>query len=98
MAKSLLNDISKFTPGMKFGKEFLKKAGFGADVYLLDSSDSNEGYVPDSLISIFSTVLLIVALYLAFKCGGRGEFKWVEIILAVLCSPFYIAYRLAVPC
>jgi hypothetical protein len=31
MVKSIFNDISKLTPGMKFGKELLKKANFGAD-------------------------------------------------------------------
>ena len=95
MVKSIFNDISKLTPGMKFGKELLRKANFGVN-YVVD--DSNEGYIPDPLISIFSTILLIIALYLAFKCGGKNNLKWVEIILAVLCSPFYIAYRLAIPC
>jgi hypothetical protein len=97
MVKSIFNDISKLTPGMKFGKELLKKANFGNDVYII-SKDDNEGYIPDPLISIFSTILLIIALYLAFKCGGKNKINWGEIILAVLCSPFYIAYRLAVPC
>jgi hypothetical protein len=96
MVKSIFNDISKLTPGMKFGKELLNKANFGSDVYILNKD--NEGYIPDQLISIFSTILLVIALYLAFKCGGKNNFKWVEIILAVLCSPFYIAYRLAIPC
>ena len=93
MSKSLLNNIYKFTPGMKFGKDFLKKAKFGADY-----SEDEDVYVESPLLSIFSTVLLIVALYLAFKCGDNNNFKWVEIILAVLCTPFYIAYRLAIPC
>jgi hypothetical protein len=96
MVKSIFNDISKLTPGMKFGKELLRKANFGANYYVVD--DSNEGYIPDAHISIFSTILLIIALYLAFKCGGKNNLKLGEIILAVLCSPFYIAYRLAVPC
>jgi hypothetical protein len=98
MAKSLLNNISKFTPGMKFGKELLNKAKFGAGYSEDDLITVEEGYVPDPLVSIFSTILLIVALYLAFKCGGRNNLNWVEIILAVLCSPFYIAYRMAIPC
>jgi hypothetical protein len=96
MVKSIFNDISKLTPGMKFGKELLKKANFCSDVYILNKD--NEGYIPDPHVSIFSTILLIIALYLAFECGGKNNLKWGQIILAVLCSPFYIAYRLAIPC
>jgi len=93
MAKSFLNDISKFTLGMKFGKDLLNKAKFGAHYEVVEKE-----YTLDPLVSIFYTVLLIVALYLAFKCGGKNNLQWVEILLAVLCSPFYIAYRLAIPC
>jgi len=93
MANKLINDISKFTLGMKFGKDLLNKAKFGADYEVVEKE-----YGLDPLVSIFYTVLLIVALYLAFKCGGKDNLQIIEIILAVLCSPFYIAYRLAIPC
>ena len=48
--------------------------------------------------SIIGTILTLVALYLAFKCKKDGGIDVLQIILALCCSPCYIAYRLAVPC
>ena len=50
-----------------------------------------------SVISnIFYTSVMIFALYLSFKCNSGFNFG--SFLLALCCSPFYIAYRLAVPC
>ena len=50
-----------------------------------------------SVISnIFYTSVMIFALYLSFKCNSG--FNLGSFLLALCCSPFYIAYRLAVPC
>jgi len=48
------------------------------------------------LLQILNIVLLIVALYLSFKCN-KG-FNFGSVIVAACCSPCYIAYRLALPC
>jgi len=48
------------------------------------------------LLQILNVVLLIAALYLSFKCN-KG-FNFGSVIVAVCCSPCYIAYRLALPC
>lgn len=39
-------------------------------------------------------IVFLVALFYAFKCGG----KFFDVIMACCCSPCYVAYRLAVPC
>ena len=50
-----------------------------------------------SVISnIFYTAMMIYALYISFKCNSGFNFG--SFLLALCCSPFYIAYRLAVPC
>ena len=50
-------------------------------------------------IQILYIIIGIMALYLAFKCKGyNGNIDIFQIILACLCSPCYVAYRLAVPC
>jgi hypothetical protein len=92
MTKSILNDIAKLTPGIKFGKSIFKKANFSKESY------DDDGYLSDPALIIFSTILMIVALYLAFKCNKEGLSGFFEILLATLFSPIYIAYRLAVPC
>jgi len=55
-----------------------------------DSGDSSP------LVGFLYTIITIIAFYLAFKCHGR--FDLVQFLLACCCGPFYIAYRLAVPC
>ena len=47
-------------------------------------------------IQLFNTILTIIALYLSFKCNKGINLG--SILLACCCSPFYIAYRLAIPC
>lgn len=42
------------------------------------------------------TGLVMFALYTAFKCAGGFDLG--ETLYAACCTPFYVAYRLAVPC
>lgn len=46
-----------------------------------------------SLYMIFNSLIVLVAFFLAFKCGGFMDFMG-----ACCCSICYIAYRLANPC
>jgi len=85
MVKQILKEMSKISPVMMFGMKVLDKEDFGED----SGNGSQFYYIVMLLISI-------VAIYLSFKCYGRFDLG--EFILAILCAPLYIAYRLAVPC
>jgi hypothetical protein len=91
--EKVVKSISKLNPVMSFGEKLLKKANFGAEYTVVDNEDD---YYPHPLLSILSMIILISALYLAFKC--KGGFDLGQFLLALCCSPFYLAYRLAVPC
>jgi len=91
--EKVVKNISKLNPVMSFGQKLIKKANFGADYIITEENDYEE---PSPLMSIISMIIIMVALYLAFKC--KGKFDLGEFLLAFCCSPFYIAYRLAVPC
>lgn len=59
---------------------------------------SNDNRNEDSaLMKIVKYGVVIFALYLAVQCVNKGESP-VQYLLALCCSPFYVAYRLAVPC
>jgi len=47
-------------------------------------------------MSIINLLIFIIAVYLSFKCN-KG-FKLESFLLACCCSPFYLIYRIAVPC
>ena len=85
MVKQFLKEISKLSPVMKFGMKVIGKEEFGED-----SGEQSQFYY------IVMLLISMVAVYLSFKCHGRFDLG--EFILALLCSPLYIAYRLAVPC
>ena len=86
MVKQFLKAISKLSPVMKFGMKMIDKEEFG------------EYEFPEQtpLVGFLYTIMTIVAFYLAFKCKGR--FDLTQFLLACCCAPFYIAYRLAIPC
>ena len=65
-------------------------------VYMNNNKNKRDKTIVSTVLSIFSTLLLIYALYISFKCN-KG-FHLGSFLLACCCSPFYIAYRLAVPC
>ena len=48
------------------------------------------------VISIINWIIFCIAIYLSFKCN-KG-FKLESFLLACCCSPFYLIYRIAVPC
>jgi hypothetical protein len=85
MVKQILKEMSKLSPVMNFGMKVLDKEEFGED-----NGDQSQLY------GIVMLLISIVAIYLSFKCYGRFDLG--EFILAILCAPLYIAYRLAVPC
>jgi hypothetical protein len=85
MVKQILKEMSKLSPVMRFGMKVLGKEDFGDE----SGNESHFYYIVMLLISM-------VAVYLSFKCYGRFDIG--EFILAILCAPLYIAYRLAVPC
>jgi hypothetical protein len=52
-----------------------------------------------SLSNLLGTIILVAALYYAFKCKTpTGGIDIVQMLLACCCSPCYLAYRIAVPC
>jgi len=58
---------------------------------------TNDG--SNSISNLIGTIILVAALYFAFKCKTpTGGVDIVQIIIACCCSPCYLIYRLAVPC
>jgi hypothetical protein len=51
---------------------------------------------PESLI--LQSILIAIALYFAMKCKKDNNIDFLQIILALLCAPFYIIYRIVYPC
>ena len=52
-----------------------------------------------SLAGIVSTIIYFSAIYLAFKCKSpTGGIDFMQLLFALCCAPFYLLYRLAVPC
>ena len=47
---------------------------------------------------VINYAILAFALYIAFKCKKDGKIDFVQLILAICCSPCYVAYRLVRPC
>jgi hypothetical protein len=53
----------------------------------------------DSTVNqIINYAILAFALYLAFKCKKDGKINFVQLIIALCCSPCYVIYRLIKPC
>ena len=54
---------------------------------------------PSAVYIVIGNILTLTALYLAFKCKNRlGGLDFGQLIVAFLCSPCYILYRLTTPC
>ena len=56
----------------------------------------NDAFNVSPIMGIFNTIIVIIALYMSFKCN-KG-FNFGSVLMACCCSIFYIPYRLAVPC
>jgi len=85
-----LNPITKI--GMKaVGQEHNRPETFGAiGAHVFDeTSATNE---------LLNFVILAFALYLAFKCKKDGKINFIQLIIALCCSPCYVVYRLIKPC
>lgn len=54
------------------------------------------GGMASTLYAIFWVCIVAYAVYLSFQCN-KGVAAG-DIILALCCSPFYVAYRLAIGC
>lgn len=48
------------------------------------------------IFSIVNWCIFFLALYLSFKCNNG--FDLASFLIACCCSPFYVIYRIAVPC
>jgi len=78
--------IAKFTT-------FGLKSSFGSNQY--------SGYTENELmiLQLSNLLILLWAVYILIKCVGHDPSKHlVQIMLAVIFSPFYIIYRLFKPC
>ena len=54
---------------------------------------------PDIASQIVTIIFIVFALFLAYNCTQKGvKISIIEAILAICCSPFYVAYRLVKPC
>ena len=93
--------ISNVVPLASAAFGALKRAGFGESQ---ESQKIQENFGKDSsgndTSKMIHSIIILVALYLAFKCTkpGRGGVDVMQVVLAICCAPFYIVYRLAVPC
>ena len=48
--------------------------------------------------NLTSIICIALALYFAVKCKRNGQIDPLQIVMAVCCSPCYIAYRVMRPC
>jgi len=92
---SLVTGLMNFNPATR-----LLNKETGKDV-----APSKFGYMGTRLMSNTSTMneiinyaILAFALYIAFKCKKDGKIDFIQLILAICCSPCYVAYRLVRPC
>jgi len=64
---------------------------------IVDKAAANKGpTVLGTIIHLIHFALAVYAVYLSFKCKGGAQAG--DLLLAICCSPFYIAYRLALGC
>jgi prolipoprotein diacylglyceryltransferase len=64
------------------------------------ASSNNFNSIPNSPISIIGSIInwifVFIAIYMSFKCN-KG-FNLASFLIAICFAPFYVLYRLAVPC
>ena len=90
--KSLGNINPATKMGMKMmGQEPQAPSHFGAVGASVLNGDS-------SMNQIINYAILAFALYLAFKCKKDGKINFIQLIIALCCSPCYVVYRLVKPC
>jgi large-conductance mechanosensitive channel len=93
---SIISAFANLNPATKIMNKFgnqrhNRPETFGAiGAYVFDeTSATNE---------LLNFVILAFALYLAFKCKKDGKINFVQLIIALCCSPCYVVYRLVKPC
>ena len=82
---------------------FLKNLSYlhpvASTFYGQDDQENFGEMCPLSLFNIIQYVVFFTAIYLAFKCTTKtGGVDILQVILAMIFSPFYVVYRLARPC
>lgn len=75
------------------GNPLKKKDTFGGLV-----SEDKEMSWPLLAVQLLNSLVFFYALYLAFGCKKSGKGGSLGVLAACCCAPFYVAYRLAVPC
>jgi hypothetical protein len=66
---------------------FLEPAN--SDLPLLSASPASQ---------VIQIIILALALFMASKCKVNGNVSVMQLLLAALCSPCYILYRIIKPC
>jgi hypothetical protein len=90
MSFANLNPVTKM--GMKItGKDTTPPEKFGEVGASVLGGDS-------TMNQIINYAILAFALYLAFKCKKDGKIDFIQLIIALCCSPCYVVYRLVKPC
>ena len=94
------NYIGLANPILGTANQLLKKSSFGETVVpSTPAPTTNVEVKHDTFSNIIGNIICLVALYFAFKCKSpTGGIDFLQVLLAVCCSPFYLVYRLAVPC
>jgi hypothetical protein len=80
------------------GKTILAATGVAgsAAVSSMDNQSKSKAHSASYILGYITT---LIALFLAFKCKtAYGGIDFVQVIVAFICSPCYILYRLAQPC
>ena len=94
-ATNLIKNLGNLNPAtkiaMKMGGQEPTTEPFGAIGTTILKGDS-------TMNEIINYAILAFALYLAFKCKKDGKINFVQLIIALCCSPCYVVYRLVKPC
>ena len=89
-AENILNIVSPVTGAAVTAAQ----TNSNFDQTVITGSPSSWGYS-----NIIGTIILFIAMFLAFKCKAPGGgIDPIQIFAAFCCSPCYMVYRLAVPC
>ena len=90
-----LTSLAQATPLSSLANSAYKNLQKSKNDTSIKETFSNQNPI-NTLNSSIQLIILIFALYLAFKCSNGFDIG--QVLLACCCSPCYIAYRLAVPC
>ena len=81
------------------GKTILAATGLAGSAAASNMTENNSGAKAHTASYFFGNIATLVALFLAFKCkSATGGIDFMQVFIALICSPCYIVYRLAQPC